>query len=209
MTKKSMILGVVAALLGGAAQAATITWDMSGGVTAPGHAVGTTENFDAGGITISAAGFTSNSQSTPTDLFLKNNHGDEIGLGIASDRDHEISGHNVVVVNFSNAIAAGVSNASFDFMMDSVTHGDSWSVLGSNTGKPGSFTDTILTGTDEEVHSNLPLFKFYEVMAQTGNVLLRQVSGTTGAVSAPEPATLGLMALGLLGVGFAGRKRRS
>jgi hypothetical protein len=39
-------------------------------------------------------------------------------------------------------------------------------------------------------------------------------AGNNGAVLdnvylAPEPATLGLMALGLLGAGFAGRKRRS
>jgi hypothetical protein len=30
-----------------------------------------------------------------------------------------------------------------------------------------------------------------------------------GAAAVPEPATLGLMVLGLLGAGFAGRKRRS
>ena len=33
-------------------------------------------------------------------------------------------------------------------------------------------------------------------------------SGACGAAGVPEPATLGLMALGLLGAGFAGRRRR-
>jgi len=209
MTNKSVILGLVAALLGSTAQAATITWDMSGGVAPPGHPAGTTENFNADGITISAAGFTNATQSTPTDLFLKNNHGDEVGLGIASGIDHEISGHDVVVVNFSSAIAAGLAAASFDFKMDSVTGSDSWLILGSTTGTAGSFTNTVMSGHDEALHSGLPLFNFYEVSAPSGTVLLSAVSGTKAQVSAPEPATLGLMTLGLLGAGIAGRKRRN
>jgi len=209
MTTKSVILGVVAALLGGAAQASPITWDMSGGVAPPGMAVGTTHNFSADGITISAAGFTNATQSTPTNLFLKNLHGDEVGLGIASGIDHEISGPDVVVVNFSSAIAAGLTAASFDFKMDSVTGTDSWKVLGSTTGTAGSFNHTVMSGHDEAVHSGLPLFNFYEVSAPTGTVLLAAVSGTKAQVSVPEPATLGLMVLGLLGAGFAGRRRRN
>jgi hypothetical protein len=37
--------------------------------------------------------------------------------------------------------------------------------------------------------------------------ILNSVSVSAQEVGAPEPATLGLMALGLLGAGFAGRKR--
>ena len=213
MTNKSVILGVVLAFLGGAAQAATnITWDMSDGVAPPGEQVGTTHSFTADGITISAEGFTSSSQNTPTNLFLKNNHGDEVGLGIASPaggRDNEITGRSVVVVDFASAIAAGLTAASFDFKMDSSTGRDSWRITGSNTGAAGSFNTVIAAGRDENLHSNLPLFDFYQVSAPSGDVLLAEVSGTRTSVSAPEPATLSLMILGLLGAGFAGRKRRN
>ena len=36
-----------------------------------------------------------------------------------------------------------------------------------------------------------------------------EVRGTRGATSVPEPATLTLLGLGLLALGFAGKRRRS
>jgi hypothetical protein len=190
----------------GTAQAATITWDMSGGVAPPGMTVGDTQNFTAGGITISAAGFTSSSLTTPTALFLKNNGGDEVGLGVASTGGtNEITGSDVVVVNFSNAIAAGLTASSFDVSMNSSTGGDSWSVMGSNTGTAGSFTP-VLSGSDEGVHSGLSLFNFYEVSAPSGDVLLAAVSGVTSPV--PLPAALPLFAGGLGFLGWASRRKR-
>jgi len=207
MTNKSLILGVVTALAlaGGTAQAATITWDMSGGIAPPGMAVGVTHNFTAGGMTISAAGFTTPS-FTPTDLFLKHNGGDQVGLGVASGVDHEISGNDIVVVNFS-AIAAGLTPDSFDFKMSSVSGNDSWLVLGSNTGTAGSFTHTVASGHNEGLHTGLPIFNFYEFSAPTGTVLLGQVSGTTAPAAAPEPMSLALFGLGLAGLALVRRRR--
>jgi hypothetical protein len=205
-------IAVVAAVGFGAAgaQAATITWDMSNGVAAPGHAVGNTQTITACGgcgISISAAGFTGPSLSSPTALFLKNGGSDEIGMGLVDDPsgDHEISGTNVIVVNFQNAIAAGVQAMSFDFKMNSSTSPDAWAVLTSSTGLAGSFVP-LTSGSDEMTHSNLPLANFYMFEATAGNVLLADVSGVTSAV--PEPSTWAMMLLGFLGLGFAFRQSR-
>ena len=212
MTNKSLILGAIAALLGGTAQAqTTITWDMSGGIGPPGMKVGTTHDFTDGGITITAAGFTT-PNFTPTALFLKDARpgGDEVGLGIADPAggdDNEITGNHAVVVNFSNAVAAGVTKMSFDFQMNSVTDGDSWRVFGSDAGLHGPFTDMIAHGQDENVHINLPLFDFYEFTAPTGDVLLRAVSGVKAPAAVPLPSTLPLFASGLALLGLAGWRK--
>jgi PEP-CTERM motif len=208
---KHLLLATAMAIgLGGVANAATVTWDMSNGVASPGAAVGTTTNITACGgcgITISAAGFSNAAQTTAV-LFEKNLGGNEIGLGLTNDPtgDDEISGTSNIVVNFKNAIAAGATAMSFDFKMDSTTSPDAWAVLTSSTGLPGSFVG-LTSGSDEIARTGLPLANFYEFEATAGNVLISQVSATIPS-GVPEPQTWALMLLGFVGLGFAFRTRR-
>jgi hypothetical protein len=208
---KHLLLATAIALgLGGVANAATVTWDMSNGVASPGTVIGTTGTFNTCGgcgIPITAAGFSSPAQTTAVNLFEKNLGGDEIGLGLNNDPtgDHEISGTSVIIVNFTNAIAHGATALSFDFKMDSSTAPDAWAVLTSATGAPGSFV-ALTSGADELVHSGLPLANFYEFEATAGNVLLSEVSANVPAV--PEPQTWALMLIGFVGLGFAFRQSR-
>jgi hypothetical protein len=191
------------------AQGATVTWDLSGGVAPPGTAVGTSHPFTAGGITITAFGFTNSSLTTPATLFEKNGGAGEIGLGLTNDpsMENEITGTNLIAINFVNAINAGLVPSSFDFQFNSTTGGESWAVLFSDTGAANDFHAlTGGTGSDELVHMNLANHPFYEFMSTNGNVLLHEVSAVTAAV--PEPATWAMMLLGFLGLGFAFRQSR-
>jgi hypothetical protein len=210
--------GVLAVGMAGAAHAGTITWDMSNGVGNPGMAVGTTQNITACGgcgITISAAGFTNSGLGTPTNLFLKNLGGNEVGMGLTDDPsgENEITGANVVVVNFSNAITFGnLVSASFDIKFGSTTDNESWIVFGSQTGAAGSFLTQVAAGNDQGVHSGLALFNFYMVESTSpppfgggSNVLLSEVSGVS---MVPEPQTWAMMLLGFVGLGFAFRHKR-
>jgi hypothetical protein len=197
-------------LLSAGAQGATLTWDMSNGVASPGSSPGNTATITACGgcgTSISAAGFTTPGLTTPAALFEKNGGADEIGMGLTNDPtgDNEISGTNVVVVNFTNAIKLGLTSMSFDFKMNSSTSPDAWAVLTSSTGLAGSFSP-LTSGSDESLHQNLPLANFYMFEATAGNVLLSEVSGVTAAV--PEPSTWAMMLLGFLGLGFAFRQSR-
>jgi hypothetical protein len=204
-------VGAIAALGASSAQADTIlVWDLSGGVAPPGHAVLNTQTFTTGGITISAGGFTGpialSSGSANTALFLKNTGGDELGLGLVDDPtgEHELSGTNIIQINFTAARTAGVTG--FDFMMDSSTPPDAWAVFGSNSAT--SLGVSVATGTDEAVHTLMGTnanFMFYNFEATAGDVLVASVSGVSAV---PEPATWGMMLLGFLGLGFAFRQSR-
>jgi hypothetical protein len=211
ITLTALAVGATVALGASSAQAGTYIWDMSGGVAMPGlphvNPLPVTSSTGGPAITISASGFTSAALTTSATLFQKNGGADEIGLGLTNDPtgDNEISGTNVIVVNFSNAVAAGVQAMSFDFKMDSSTAPDAWAVLSSSTGLAGSFSP-LFSGTDEGVHSGLLVAKFYMFEATAGNVLLSEVSGVTPAV--PEPSTWAMMLLGFVGLGFAFRQSR-
>jgi hypothetical protein len=205
----ALAVGAIAALGASSAQADTIlVWDLSGGVAPPGHAVLNTQTFTTGGITISAGGFTGpialSSGSANTALFLKNTGGDELGLGLVDDPtgEHELSGTNIIQINFTAARTAGVTG--FDFMMDSSTPPDAWAVFGSNSAT--TLGTSVATGTDELVHTLTGAngaFAFYNFEATAGNVLVASVSGAV-----PEPATWAMMLIGFAGLGFAFRQSR-
>jgi hypothetical protein len=91
--------------------------------------VGTSQTFTQGGITITAYGYDNagSIQNTPPlsgniNLVEKNTGSTEMGLGLNNDPtgDHEISGTSVILIDFSNAVNAGVQNGTFDFSMNSV-----------------------------------------------------------------------------------------
>jgi hypothetical protein len=190
------------------AHAAIVTWDFS---SQTGN-LGTTESYISSGISITAAGFTSSSFAHTTDLYGKNGGGDEKGLGLNNDPDHEISGDNIIRIDFRNARTAGLTG--FSFSMNSSTDGEKWKVFGSNSATSG-YT-LVASGTDESVHSILGangLFKYYFFEEDGGsgwcdddNVLLHTVGAMTAAV--PEPSTWAMMILGFSGVGFMTYRRR-
>jgi hypothetical protein len=202
---------VGAAITLGAGSAQAIVWDLSGGVAPPGTAVGTSQNFTAGGITITAAGFTSNSFGTTATLFEKNQGAGETGLGLTNDPNvgqNEINGANLIRIDFTNAKNAGVTN--FDFQFGSSTAGESWLVFASNSPTTGFVQ--VASGTDELVHTLVGVpFNFYYFKEDTSsgltadNVLLQEVSGVAAV---PEPGTWAMMLLGFLGLGFAFRQSR-
>jgi hypothetical protein len=187
------------------AQAAIVTWDLS---SHTGN-LGITESYTSSGISITAAGFTNASFSDKTDLYGKNGSGDEKGLGLNNDRDHEISGDNIIRIDFSNARNAGLTG--FLFSMNSSTGGEKWEVFGSNSATSG-YT-VVASGTDELLHSISGangLFKYYffedDGSSRHDNVLLYTVGAMTAAV--PEPSTWAMMILGFAGVGSLAYRRR-
>jgi hypothetical protein len=205
-------VGAAVALGAGSAQAATIVWDLSNGVAAPGHAVLNTQIVSACGgcgITVTENGFTGPialSTGTPnTALFLKNGGGDEIGVGLVNGgTDRELTPPNIIQIDFTAARMAGVTG--FDFQMNSSTSPDAWAVFGSNSAN--SLGTMVASGTDEMVHTlsgTNATFAFYNFEATAGDVLVASVSGVSAV---PEPATWGMMLLGFAGLGFAFRQSR-
>jgi hypothetical protein len=206
-TLTAIAIGAGIVLGASGAQAATIIWNLNSppGIPSPNP---NTQTFTAGGITISANGFTSGNFSGPPNLplFVKTGGGDETGLGsnVDSTGDHELNSTQWIQINFTAARAAGVTD--FDFVMDSSTTPDAWRVFGSNSAT--SLGSQILTGTDELEHDLTGAngaFAFYNFQATAGNVLVASVSGVSAV---PEPATWAMMLIGFAGLGFAFRQSR-
>jgi hypothetical protein len=197
-----------------AGNAQAIVWDLSGGVAPPGTPAGTSLDFTVGGIKITAAGFTNNGFTTSATLFEKNGGAGEIGLGLTNDPtgDNEITGFNLIRIDFSAAKAAGVTN--FDFQFGSTTGTESWAVFASNS--PTSGFLQVASGNDElprTIIGPVSNFYYFKENSATGcpsstscnNVLLAEVSGVAAV---PEPGTWVMMLLGFLGLGFAFRQSR-
>jgi PEP-CTERM motif len=193
------------------AQAATIEWDLS---AHPGL-LGTSQSFtsDVGGISVMATGFSNSGFGTPAALFGKTGGGDENGLGLNNDpsEQHEISGTNLIRIDFTGARAKGVTG--FSFEMGSTTSGEQWAIFGSNAATSG--LNSITSGSDEGVDHILTgvdgsySYYFFGLKNTTsgGNVLLASVDGIASAV--PEPSTWAMMILGFAGVGFMAYRRSS
>jgi hypothetical protein len=205
----TLVLTLVSIVIGSnSAQATAINWDFSANT----GNLGTTESYVSGGISITAAGFSSSSFNHPTDLFGKNNGSDEKGLGLTDDPSHEneISGTNLIRIDFSNARSAGITG--FSFSMNSSTGGEDWIVYGSNSATSG--LTQVAVGSDEVLHNlsgTAGTYKYYffedEFSWSNDNVLLASVSGMTAAV--PEPSTWAMMILGFAGVGFMSYRRKT
>jgi hypothetical protein len=168
-------LGVSFGLLG-IPTANAITWDFS---TPPG-ADGTSQNYTVGGVTLTAAGFSSPAQlaiGTPNvNLFGKNAGVGETGLGLVNDPsgETEITGTSLIRI----AMAAGLT-APVTFQMGSTTGGEAWLVSGSNLATTGFLP--LLAGTDQLSHP-LPFENFYTFQATAGNVLLAQITAVPGPI---------------------------
>lgn len=164
------------------------------------------QDYSAGGLTVTASGYT----TTDVDehLFGKNLGGDENGVGLVTDGQHEIYGPDAFIQLDVSQILGLATGA--DFFMNSTTNGEQWSVWGSDTDAGGKVGGTLLlTGSDEGVLHALPgwgLYDFYNFFAvgANDNVLL---GGLTIHEAVPEPATWAMMLLGFGAIGVAFRRR--
>jgi len=140
-----------------------------------------------------------------SDLYVKSSPGDESGLGISSDRDHEIAGTHSVDISVA-ALKAKFSLASLSFLLGSVQSGEGYvvtagSLAGPVVGSGGADGTVVVTG------ANLAYDDFF-VRSSGGNVLLGSVTAT-GAV--PEPASLAMTVLGVVAslVGYRRKHRKA
>jgi hypothetical protein len=209
---------VVMALTVGAAQATTFTWNFS----SPSGDVGPTQTYTStpGSITIDASGWSTSSAFTSgtswqlsspvaTDLFGKNAGLGETGLGLASFADTEIVPATLVQLDLLNLQSANLKNLTMT--IGSLQTGEAFAVFNSDTAAANLATGTLLqegtgggtlTFTIPGLISNLD--RYVWITAISGNVLLDD--GLSATTSVPEPATLLMIGLGL--VGLAGIRRK-
>jgi hypothetical protein len=194
-------------LLAGVSQAATITWDFSSGTV--GNVGSSNESFTSGGFTVAAKGYSSSSNST--NLFGKNDSGDEKGLGLNGFSDNEIAGNGFIQLDLSALV--GFTN--FKISFGSATDGETWNV--SECGTVGSLcAGSLISGTNEGTLNSFVVGnvattgRYLDIKAvhSGDNVLLFKLTADTPSV--PEPSTVSFMVLsGLLlcGVSFLKAKR--
>ena len=148
----------------------------------PGHNVGPTENYSAGGATLAASGWLV--AGGATDLYQKYTAGQsyETGLGVAADPDHEIPPPYFVQLDVSDLIAKGFDWISFT--LGSLQTGEQANVYGITTSGTlsGATLLTTLTGTPLEQTWGIALTGNYLYFGFTGG-------GATGADPVLESAT--------------------
>jgi hypothetical protein len=198
------------------ASAAVLDWNFQDHL----GALPNTQTFTAGGLNLTARGFTSSDAGTA--LYGKNGGGDENGLGLANDTsgDHEITGGNFIEIHLTD-ILQFLTPDGFTFQMGSTTQNEGWRVYGTQDGDPFSLANLLASSTDpggqEGFHSlagNYDNYLFFYSglgVNQCGsgcnaNVLLRNFDATLAQT--PLPGALGLFAAGLLGLGGLVRSLR-
>lgn len=149
------------------------------------------------------------------DLFGKSAGLNEEGVGVAGDPSgqHEIfaiagAPQDYIQLDLGALIAAGFTNIMFE--IGSTQGVEHWQVTACATaGTPGAGpcapNGSTLTGTAQTFQlapSNLSASDhFLDISANNGNVLLEQIAATAPTTT-PEPSSLGLLLVGVLG--FAG-----
>jgi hypothetical protein len=140
----------------------------------------TTATFWDGGQSITLWGFGGGS---PVDLWYKNDGGDEVGVGLVNDPDHEIAG-----ASFVQFTAAGLTS----IQTNSVQPGEEWALYGSN--KLGVRGVEVAHGGGDVTVTLPGGYTYMALVGAKDNVLLG------GATAVPEGASLPMMGMGLVTV---------
>src|SRR5262249_9638935 len=122
--RKAMIAAVLGVLLvsGNSANAAPFTYNFN----TPTGTLGITQNYTADGVTITALGF--DAPNTPTNLYGKNDGGDENGLGLANQEHFEIQTNNFVQLDLANLLSQ-YPGATLSMILGSVQPGESGNIF--------------------------------------------------------------------------------
>lgn len=160
------------------------------GDTCPG-AIASSQTYTSGGLSFVASAFSG--PNTPAQLFVKQNGGDESGLGLVGASDWEIQPGNFIQLNMSELVGMGLMNGLFS--AGSVESGESFKVCDSSTAGSMAGASCSTSSLNEQLvpiswSSSDP---FVDITAGSGDVLLATLEITAGdapsAAGVPEPGT--------------------
>ncbi|MGB4937653.1 MAG: SdrD B-like domain-containing protein, partial [Ferruginibacter sp.] len=152
------------------------TWNLN----MPNGTLGTSQAYTVNGVTITAYGFNNGNPGTPTTLFGKNDGGNENGVGINSNVNHEIDINHFVQLDLNQVIATNATVATMS--IGSMQAGEPANVYGSNTlGVIGTLLMTVPVTLDNTPFPmpGYPAYRYISVRASApspADVLLQQVS---------------------------------
>ena len=166
--------------------------------------LGTSQSYTVSGLTIVATGY--DASHDLTDLWGKNDGGDEVGLGLENDPtgEHEIHyGSGFVQLDLSGLVGKVKDGTTF-FSTNSTTEGEKWGVFGSDKAGSYKLKNLLVSGKVETVEPlpDLGMFKYYDFVelshprGQGDNFLIHDISTT----AVPEPATWAMMLVGFGGI---------
>ena len=181
--------------------------DLSYSFDSPTGNLGNTHIYTNNGVSITAYGF-NKSPSHTLDLYGKNDGGNENGLGLNIDPDHEISITNFVQLDMSQVWATNPT--SLTMSIGSVQQGEGWSLYTSNV--LGSLGTLLFSGTTDAPNT-FPVFpipngfQYLSVTASHNNVLLSTLD--TKGVSVPEPTTMLILGSSLAMAAMRRRQKKA
>jgi hypothetical protein len=140
--------------------------------------LGSTQAYTVNGITITAHGYYNNGSAT--NLYAKNEGGDETGLGLAYENDHEVDTNGFIQLDLQNVIASGASSVSLS--IGSVQSGEKYNVYGSNT--LGSIGTLLISNSTKDstlfTVPSYPNYRYIAIRATSGDVVLISLSIPVG-----------------------------